>query len=102
MLTAVDADTGADRWKVDRIDLVAGDRSTIVADRVSDAGVVALDGATGAELWHRDDAVVSPGTDEPVIGAGVVVLKLRAGAGVVIASLATGQTMWQLDTQGPH
>jgi outer membrane protein assembly factor BamB len=100
MVTAIDAETGADRWQSDPMDFPAGDRSTIVADRVSDAGVVGLDRSTGTERWHRDDAAMSPGTDETVVGAGVVVLKLRAGAGIMIASLATGETIWQLDTKG--
>jgi len=94
-LHAVDAITGARRWRADTGGRIRGG-AAIEDDRVivgsADKFVYAFDRASGRELWkHDSEAEVE---DEPVIADGRVYIGNR-GVGMIALSAATGERVWQ-------
>src|SRR4029079_16812199 len=79
-------------------DVIAGDHDTIVFNLPDDAGVVAIDRTTGAEKWRIDGLIMLDPSNGPTVSNGRLVLYRQATGETVIASLATGQTLWPVDT----
>lgn len=97
-VTALDAATGTELWTRPAADFFAGDRDTIVFNMPDEAGVVAINRTTGAEKWHRDGLIMSAPSNPPTLGNGRLALYRQATGETMIASLATGQTLWPVDT----
>jgi outer membrane protein assembly factor BamB len=115
-VAALDRDSGAVRWQSESHGLNIGPFGVAVADgRVfalhGSTGVVALDAATGAELWVRDiTATPSTGIDiQPTVYDGLVLVSTvpvsiggiyRGGDHGVVNALdaETGEVRWTFDT----
>ena len=97
-VTALDAETGTELWTRPAADEFAGDRDTVVFNMADDAGVVAIDRTTGAETWRLDGSIVLFSPETQTVGDGRVPLYRPATNETVIASLATGQTLWTVNT----
>ncbi len=115
-IAALDRETGTARWESEAYGLSIGPFGVAVADgRVfglhGSKGVVALDAATGRELWVRDiTATPSTGIDiQPVVYDGIVLVSTvpvsiggiyKGGDRGVLHALdaATGEVRWTFDT----
>jgi outer membrane protein assembly factor BamB len=97
-VTALDAATGTELWTRPAADVFAGDHDTIVFNLPNDAGVVAIDRTTGEEKWRTDGLIMLDPSNGPTVSTGRLALYRQATGETVIASLATGQTLWSLDT----
>jgi outer membrane protein assembly factor BamB len=93
---AVNADTGARRWRFDtrgRIRNAAAVQDGRVYLGSADHFAYALDAATGRELWRADTGAEVDAT--PVVHEGRVLVGNR-GAGLLSLDAATGETRWRL------
>ncbi len=96
-IAAVDAATGAVRWRKERTQPVGWASPILVGDRIVTAGtddVVAYDAATGAEVWRAEglhaNAVPSPVADDGV----VVVATGYPSKKVMGIDAADGSALW--------
>ncbi|HEV7713124.1 MAG TPA: PQQ-binding-like beta-propeller repeat protein [Asanoa sp.] len=106
LLRGYDLPSGTERWRV-QLPTAMSQSATRLGDLVLVAsrdsirrqtGTTAIDAATGAVRWSRDDAVLTvPGT-----GAGLAVDEVRSASGagsrvsgrIDAIDLATGRTLW--------
>jgi outer membrane protein assembly factor BamB len=107
-LLALEAASGAERWRYDTGGFVIGNPAT-AEGRVFAAtnhALVGLDAATGQEMWRVDDVESGLSAPPPAVVDGVVyVFAGRVGpiadtqSGVVLAvEAASGSERWRYDT----
>ena len=115
-ITAFDRETGTQRWQTESYGFSIGPFGVAVADgRVfgmhGSTGVVAVDAATGAQLWVKD-VVATPTTGidiQPTVFGGLVLVSTvpvsiggiyQGGDRGVVNALdaATGEVRWTFDT----
>jgi outer membrane protein assembly factor BamB len=108
-LVAVDAETGAERWRVEQP--VSASSPLVQDGRVyvgTGEGVKAFDAATGDELWRfltGETAVPdNPPPDSvdasPVLADGVLYTGEGGYGGLYALDPATGKELWHVDTHG--
>ena len=107
-VTALALDTGEERWTADVGSPVAGavsvdgDRAFVAAlgSRQSAGAVVALDAASGEELWRTSEEAISGNPVSTPVIAGSSILVLEAG-GVVSLDAEDGHLAWRTDIVNP-
>jgi outer membrane protein assembly factor BamB len=107
-VTAIALDSGDERWAADVGSPVAGavsvdgDRAFVAAlgSRQSAGAVVALDTASGEELWRTSEEAISGNPVSTPVIAGSSILVLDA-AGVVSLDAEDGHLAWRTDIVNP-
>ena len=107
-VTALALDTGDERWTADVGSPVAGavsvdgDRAFVstLGSRENAGAVVALDTASGKELWRTSEEAISGNPVSTPVIAGSSILVLEAG-GVVSLDADDGRLAWRTDIVNP-
>ncbi len=115
-LLALDARTGATRWKADMaagvtsystpVVVTAGDRTEIVVN--SSVGVSGHDAATGARLWHIEEANRFP-VPMPLVHDGIIYTSRGYRSSPFMAirpggkgDVAASHVIWKVPSGGPY